>query len=255
MPVKTLILFAWRRPEYTRRTLESLKLCCGIEDYRLVASVDGPPKYSDEVIDAIRSVNVPNLAILRQPVNYGVAEHPPRVFHAVKSDFYVSIEDDCLLAPDALHLADWFFENQSERYPFLALGHESDSGWKHPDELFETPIIDSPFAWCFSAASWEWIWPHWNCKTVPPMGWDWSLSYTMFLHQKMALAPLLSRVFNIGREGGVHGTPQWWDEHWGRCVYSGDGQHPPPFSNYTITSSMEPILMKDWMIPEMERGK
>ena len=250
--IKTVVLFAFRRPEYTHRALVALTQCPGIQNYRVVVSIDGPHQLSDATYAAVKPF-AGDVAIIRHRKHLGVADHPPAIFDGLKSDCYVSIEDDCVLAPDALHLADWFFEHHARQYPFLSLGRASKTGWERPDDILETPVIESPWAWCFTRDSWHWIRPRWNCKTVAPTGWDWSLTYTMAVNQQTALAPVLSRATNIGRDGGTHGTPEWWDEHWAGNVYSGD--RPAPFSEYQIQGRLDLPFLQDWMMPELEQAK
>jgi hypothetical protein len=53
------------------------------------------------------------------------------------------------------------------------------------------------------------------------LGYDWSASYMMHKHGLWALEPALSRVRNIGREHGVHQTPEGYDVEMAGLVCAG----------------------------------
>jgi hypothetical protein len=256
--MKTITVLAWRRPEYTKRCLEALAKCRGVENYRVSVSVDGPiecPLTNNAAAVAFDAM----VGVSRWPDNLGVAEHPVRAFDiafACGSDFHVSIEDDCLLAPDALKLADWFYAHPNrDQWAFLNLGHIQGDGWDHPMEVCESSQIVSPWCWAFTRESWAKIRPYWNQKVQVPQGWDWSLSYTMALNGWTSLYPYLSRAYNIGKEGGVHTVPSAYDAELGFMSWSGDGTHPvpPAITSFAVTplDTSKPVF-QEWMIPEMQ---
>ena len=70
----------------------------------------------------------------------------------------------------------------------------------------------NPWGWAVTREIWKrWFKPNWNCKTVPPLGWDRSLGYIIQKNGLKCLRPRMSRVRNIGREGGVYETPEHFD--------------------------------------------
>ena len=188
-----------------------------------------------------------------------------RAFEDRDSDFNLSLEDDAVLTPDAALLAKWFWEchgGPASEYTLMAMCNHRDFGrGKNPGGIPDDPSyvaeathISSPFAWCTSRWQWPFIRDHWNKKVVNPSGWDWSLSYAMRLDKRRALHPVLSRCKNIGREGGVHEYPEWFDQSQGGLVYS-NGTYAGPYKVVAKIPDSELERLEPWMLPELERSK
>ncbi len=113
--------------------------------------------------------------------------------------------------------------------------------------------ITSPFAWAISRANWEILSPYWNAKEHYPMGWDFSLTYFMRMRGMLAVSCVHSRCQNIGREGGVHETPETFDKTQLGLTYSEMDDCPD------IDVAWAPVdigayrkQVDQWMVAEME---
>lgn len=139
-------------------------------------------------------------------------------FHETDCRAIVAIEDDCLLAPDALQLCSWFLDNHTGEYLFLNLANcnQPTACLGRELDVVESTRIVSPWAWCFTRAAWESrIRPQWNHlagEGGSPKGWDWSLSASMEQHGWKSLMPVLPRARNIGRDLGENGGAILFDE-------------------------------------------
>src|SRR5574340_426440 len=174
--MKTIGLTAFRRPEYEKRVMQSVKDLNHIDrGYRFFTFHDrenGGHLGCDR--NMFRSIS--------QCFEYG-------------SEFHVQIEDDTLLAPDALDLADWFF-NHPERDNYVLLNlHAHSKDLSQPLDIHEHYGFTS-WGWAITREMWErWILPNWGGKhRVHPMRWDWSVSYALRKNGLKTLSPILSRT-------------------------------------------------------------
>lgn len=277
MSRKIVVYNAWRRPDYTRTSLQALAKCRGISDYKVQIMVDGGGQRGV----AETAVNVADdcgldWALHLNDHNLGVAGAPleamRKAFGQHHADFIVRIEDDAVLTPDALELADWYLDLCSrepramEKYLLMGLcDHENKDvdfpitmidkrGGVSPEYLLEHYKLTSPFAFCLCKENFPFVEKYWNCKTQIPYGWDWSLTYVMRLKEKFSLAPILSRCQNIGRDGGVHDTHETFDRMQTGITYS-TGQLP--IGQFVVGNTLLPLVLgslTDWMLAEYERG-
>lgn len=222
--MRTITILAYNRPHYLKECLEALAKCRGVKDYGILISVDGGGS----------QVEVPaglDAEVVSMKMPYGIDEHNFVCYEGVftngggQIDFNIALEDDAVLTPDALELADWFYHHpKKDDYAYLCLGDPSYS-YDARDEDYST-VRDTQklytSAWCFTKKSWEIMREFWNRPLQTEQGWDWSLSYTLLEHNWRGLAPVVSRARNIGREG-VHSFPAWFDEHVAKAAFS-DGR-------------------------------
>jgi len=230
--MRTITVLAWRRPAYLRRVLEALAKCRGIEGYEVFVSVDDAAHQNETLLAAHGStpamfghdryhVWAPHCELL------GVDWHPKHVYDCIfdleGSDFNVMLEDDVLPSPDALELANWFYEHGREYACLLLHGGTTDQS--NPLAVNEISRF-CPWGWATTREMWERWWkPNWNCKINEPCrGWDFSMGLVIQRNGLKCLKPALSRTLNIGREGGVYETPGHWDE-WAARLVASDGTH------------------------------
>lgn len=234
--MNTITVCAYNRPGYLRAVLASLSTalreCPEMRDAKIVIGVDPGGDRQAEVIDEL--TNLPGAhELIVWPKHLGVSEHPRRllqyVFSDLHSEFNVYLEDDTVLSPDALKLAHWFYKAQYERdrdtaimNRVLCLSLHSRSTVCYEPAVVRLRRDFCPWGWCCTHLAW-WLWfsHHWNSKRALPVGFDWSASLMMHRHELWALEPALSRVRNIGREGGEHQTPEGFDEEMRGLVQAG----------------------------------
>jgi hypothetical protein len=277
--MKTVTLIAHNRPMYTARVISALaetllRTPDPVFD-RLIISIDPGNQETIDVCDKATEilaetgviechlyVNKPNSPTVDGTDAVALNEFTAlsRAFDDHGSEFNLSIEDDAILMPDAALLAQWFYERHggpTSDYTLFGMCNHRDFGRgenpgkvpNDPSYMAESAHIPSPFAWCTSAWQWPFIKASWNCKKVPPMGWDWSLSYAMRLERRKALHPILSRCENIGRDGGVHESAQTFDATQIGLVYS-DGTYD---GDYRIVVRIPPVELEQldpWMMSE-----
>ena len=170
-----------------------------------------------------------NLEVVYWPEHLGVTEHPRRLLQYVfierGSSFNLHLEDDTVLAPDAIRLVEWFRAHMPEPAHILSLHSRStDNAYLAPSLVMPRPDFG---VWGWATTSYvarKYILPWWNHRRTEPLGWDYSLTGVIERYSLKVLSPALSRVANIGREGGAHQTPEGWDLEMEGLVCAGPDQ-------------------------------
>jgi len=236
--VKTpILLFAFRRPVHTQRTLESLAANAEARDAHLTIFIDGPRheedrRLSDAVEAVARSRNwCGQVEVVRRPVNWGVPKSViTEVTDAVnRYGRVIVLEDDLDLSPYFLR----FMEDGLERYCDEPRVMEI-SGYRYP-----VKNVPSRSAFVGHAVGWGWAtWKRaWDLFEVDPHkliarieraglqrqfdlegtapfmqmlhnaargrlgGWDVRWSATMLLNGGLTLCPPASLANNFGHDG------------------------------------------------------
>jgi hypothetical protein len=215
--MKTVTLVAYRRLHYLNRVIESLKKN-SLTGYSLFVGVE-PDDQS--VVDYCRNLDFMPTTVVVNENRLGVAWNPhatiSRAF-AAGSSFNVALEDDVVLSPDALSLANWFFAlPYCEKYFSLNLfNYHSDAAF--PDEVEESNHF-VPLGWAVTTRMWhDLVEPGWMCDQ---RGWDFSVNRILESNPGLRLLqPRLARANHIGREDGAHCTPAFHDATFSRLPIS-----------------------------------
>lgn len=233
---KTITITAWNRPAYLRQVLDSLRAndCSG---YELFVGVE-PSDRAEEIVKIVEAVDWMPRTVIRNPVRLGVRGNPYTLLDRVFSRgslLNIYLEDDVIVSPDAVRMANWYLETQGERewlslnflnyesYPGIPCGIRA---WQNFNAL---GMALRPFAW------FHWFEPHWLDDEIAKRvwktstGWDWSITAFLKEHPEVrTLTPHLSRSNHIGREGGVHCQPEFHDLMFKNLVMNQD-PNPGPY--------------------------
>ena len=211
---KVITLLFWKRPKYVRQVLDHLSQCRGIDAYHLVVHLDGPAnKAVRELCHAIK-----------------FAPHETRQFHQNHgcnqctrtvlrrgfdlSDYVIHVEEDVLLAPDALQYFEWARQFGPDKTLLNVSGIRHPTGWlfEHghfPDgQAIEQKAKRSGGFTCWGWATWKDRWQEldkiWSTEPDRKLSWDVRIEQYRRQHKLAELMPLVSRVQNIGAEQGTH---------------------------------------------------
>lgn len=170
------------------------------------------------------------------PRRLGVRDNP---FHALKTafaggaDFVLLLEEDFLLAPDALDLARWYRDHHRPHWAALNLlaGNCGSAGLLSDttlsDALFETRCFNS-IGVGMTAADWARAAPVWRRRHAPRYhsirdlpchhGWDWAL-FAMIQAQPdlRVVQPVTARCTHAGPKG-EHCTPDFQQKAFARLA-------------------------------------
>lgn len=218
---KVLVLTLFRRPEYTKRTLDVLAQCYGIEDYSVHFACDYDFRYADEcqkvqdlALDwhAAKKVQV-HIGTHRTGIDEMKLQYIPLAF--LESDFVVVLEDDMLPAKDFLRFMEW--GNRNFKY---SAGILSVCGYNRHAEM---NLADLYRIWddeCFHA----WGWGMWRDRWERFFGneaaeyrvyagelvngkFDYYLSDMAKKHHLQTVMPVIARIQNFGEKNGEHTIP------------------------------------------------
>lgn len=206
--MKTISLPVYRRPDRVRRLLETLR-ACKPEGYTLVVSAE--PGFQD-VLDVISSIDFMPFRVSINRERLGLNGNIKNsLFMAMDagSDFNIALEDDIVLAPDAVAMADWFsgYELRDE-YACLGL-FAAKSSTKNPLETCETQDFRS-WGWCFTKQAWDsYVFPglHFEpgCHASKYSHlWDFKLQGYFIQYGVKTLHPLLTRSNHEGCDDGTN---------------------------------------------------
>lgn len=210
--MKTITLPVATRPHYLKQMLDTLKEN-NLEGYKLYIACE-PVR---EVINIARSIDFIETDVRYNSKVLGVRENPYRCIQQAfddGSDFNVHLEDDIILSPDALDLANFYYEKFKDK-PMTHINYGMFNYDSEPEEPEKIQVIEGKFVglgWCTFKECWnKWFKPYWfddkiNAEVWSPqtIGWDWSIAAVAKTNNLTSLQPLASRSNHIGRVGGTY---------------------------------------------------
>ena len=121
-----IVLFAFNRPEHTRKTLESLSRNEGIKDSELIIYLDGSKdEMSHDERDCIKQTkdvcqnfqSAKNIKIVERPTNFGLAKNIIEGVSEIINEYGIVIvlEDDLELSPQFLNYMNQTLDFYSEQ--------------------------------------------------------------------------------------------------------------------------------------------
>lgn len=173
MSYSPIALFVYKRPEHTRRVLESLMQCPEFNDSPLYIFCDGAKKEEDfdKVIQArevVRSMVGAKAEIIESPTNRGLANSI--IFGVTrlcnKYSRVIVLEDDLVVAPQFLNFLNAALDKYQDESTVMQV-----SGYMFPVPEFidKNEAVFLPFI-----TSWGWgTWKRaWDCFDAQAFGWE-----------------------------------------------------------------------------------
>ena len=133
---KVITCCFWRRPAYTKKIIDALKKCKGIGEYLILIQQDGADSKGDYGQSVVRniceSIDFAEARIVSESSHLGCNENTRRALAAgfVHSDYVIHIEDDVMVAPDALSYFEWARQFGSDPSLFIVSAWRHPAGWK-----------------------------------------------------------------------------------------------------------------------------
>lgn len=220
-------MVAWNRPEYTRRVLEGLATCRGVEKYTLTVSLEpGCPE-----VEALFHQTWPFcVAYGVHPVRKGVALNTKYVIGSLfgqGAERIIHLEDDTVPAPGALEYFEWAFEKYKHDHSILSISAYYYAGQHQcidQDNLGKSVPREHWHA--VRRRQWftPWMWGTWKDRwrdmesqwvNVTHINDSWATHINHHVRgDRYEIIPALARSQNIGAENGVHVVdPAWHKQH------------------------------------------
>ena len=223
--MRSITITAWRRPEYLNTMLASLAKN-DLSGYRIYFGLEPG---CTPVIDLADAFPHEDKIIVINQKKLGVCDNPFNVLSLAfsqGSEGNIYIEEDLALSPDVTQVADWYLD-QVDKTQVLYLGlFNMTSDPSKPEQFFKGRSF-SPLGGVISKDQWNtWFKPNWKNNAEPikiwgKWGWDWCMSAVIRNNPELrSIFPKASRTNHIGREGGVHCTPEDHDKHFGHLKIS-----------------------------------
>lgn len=160
------------------------------------------------------SIDFVEIDIIYNDVTLGVTENPKALLNHIfnTSDFNVYLEEDIVVSPDVLLMANWYADHQKyEDYPILCLSNFDTVDYtKEPNIISSAhPLKFTPFAWATDKKYWE---THMS-KTwsTHSSGWDFAATKELLDAGLTIAHPNCSRSNHIG-VSGVHMTADYYNK-------------------------------------------
>lgn len=222
---KTITFPVGYRPRYLIEFLQTL-VRQDLAGYQIIASAEN----CKPCIDVLKNCGIP-ITILLKENSSGIKSHSGAIanmynalsyaFNEVKSDFNVHLEDDFLLAPDAINLANWYYENfKNDPLAYVSYGLFGFNPRGEDYTALEEVNFFEGLGWCTFQSGWQTCFGKaWFDKTTAKKyfnnhGWDWNVQSYFKEYGYKALRPLINRTQHNGRVDGTCCTVQHHDVHY-----------------------------------------
>ncbi len=231
MQHKSITITAMARPALFANMVRSL-VACDLAGWQVYVAIE-PGAHQDEIAGLAQSLlPAAGLTLLRNTRRLGVRENPKAAImaaFAAGSTFNLCLEEDFLLAPDALQLADWYAAHAQPHWMCLNLlaascecmGNLSDPA--HPSLVFEGRGFSS-IGVGLTRANWDRVAPSWSAPrgvqrkgrlNMGHSGWDLAL-FALLLQNPdwRSIHPIAARCTHRG-DTGTYCTPAFQDAAFG----------------------------------------
>jgi hypothetical protein len=222
--MKTITFPVGYRPNYLIKFLDTLRRQ-NLEGYEIFCSVEKSP----ECIKVLEESGI-EMNIIFKPDSTGAKSHSgarANMYNALSSafeagsDFNLHLEDDFLLSPDAVDLANWYYNNYKDK-PLTYMSYGMFGFNPRGDDYNALEEVDffEGLGWAVFKENWEacyrdsWWDESLAKKYYNAYGWDWNIQAYFRDHKCKAIRPLINRTQHNGRIGGTCCTVQHHDKHY-----------------------------------------
>lgn len=230
---KVITMTAWRRPEYTRQVIDSLKNCIGFEEYVLLPTIE--PGYQD-VSELF--ANIPNCDVVINDTRLGCATNTLKALQRgfEISDFVIHLEDDTVPGVDSLKYLEWAYntyKDDKQVFSVTAYNRIRDIDKIDPQNYF-TSYRQKRYT--------VWMWGTWidrfeeMSKKWDFESWDTNINEKI-RENRYEMCPTVPRSQNIGEHLGTHVTPDYWKKYHYSPVWINNILNPNPLDMNTSSFS------------------
>lgn len=204
----TLSLTVCRRPEYTLQTILAIGNCINIEKYDVAVFVDFE---CEQTLAVVNDCRLPAWQVFVSEHRLGCNASVRRAlaWGFARSDYHIHLEDDTVPAKDFLQFMEWGRSFGGDESVFSVSGYSRSNGTPNGSERRHWFY---PWGWATWANRWKEIDAAWQLGS--DVSWDTTVNRDI-RNGRTEIGPALSRIQNIGRDGGAHVTADVWErEHY-----------------------------------------
>lgn len=229
----SLVITAWKRPEYLVRTLQSWALAPELRGLNEVMVALGWSNRFDDQRDVIRraeqQLGRPVVIVADSPLaaespgmHRALGEAIDLAFEQAGTEWVLCGEEDVVVSSDVLAYTGWAQQHASEDVLCICAHNRGGMGW---DDLHAGPSDGqasqtdvrrlpyfNPWGWCIRRDKWRQVarpvWD-WDCNDGGDResGYDWGMQRLSALGPWVNLVPDAARSQTIGKDNGVYSTP------------------------------------------------
>lgn len=203
-----IVMTLCNRPEYTRRVLEALAQCDGIEGVPVAFACE---PVNAEVVRLARKFREPRFV----SVGTRKAGCNLNTYYALSVGFseydqVIALEDDTVPGKDFLRFCEWGLrEYRDDKSVFSICGYQRTPA----DELVHTSAVIreqwfTPWGWATWRDRWDSVRTKWPADDSQ-VSWD-TVIDKVTRAGRYEIRPLVARIQNIGGEGGAHVPSAEW---------------------------------------------
>jgi hypothetical protein len=220
-----ILMTAWRRPQYTRKVLQSWSEVRGVKDVPFTVFLE-PSDRQEQMREVIRESGLD--IYLRentelQGVDVNIAKGAETLFQEnPELRYLIFAEDDLIVSNDVLEFLLWADEQFRDRKDVLVVNAHTDDGATENADPAEVMLGQRLRCWIWGTWRDRWeetLLPTWDYDTSTseypgdPCDWAWNLDLRVIPRGGFrTVLPAASRSQNIGKWEGVHASPGLYAE-------------------------------------------
>jgi len=238
----------YNRPEYLKATLDALSKCIGLENYEIITSEEPCPEVDELLTRELATLDIESTRH-KNKERLGNIKNCKRVFElgfATGAEWIFGLEDDIVLAKDALLWMEWAINKYWDEDRVIACSAFTFQGKEYyykPENLsksYLSAINFSPWGWATTKHKWDMFAEGFDNAIRENWieNWDIQASLLMRADNKMQLRPVISRSENIGVIGDKT-DEEWWESSQKIYRFIGKDQPNYPLVKYDEITEKE----------------
>jgi hypothetical protein len=229
-----LLITAWKRPEYLRRTLASWAAAEDVGELRMVAVALGWSVRMDDQMDVIAEAEQAlgrKIAVLKDSteaahgpgMHRALGEAIDRVLDGFRPEWVLCGEEDVIVSSDVLRYMAWGQAQYRDGTLCICAHNQGGAGWdglsapREDDDADQAAVrllpYFNPWVWCTKKHTWRatirpvWDWDCDSGAAFNESGYDWNMQRLSGTGPWRNLVPDAARSQTIGELAGVYSTP------------------------------------------------
>lgn len=215
-----IAISAYNRPEYSQRSLAAIFGAKGfsLDKYKIFCVIDcyEDGSYNQDVLNVYTSFGITPIVVgEKHGCNYTVKKALDLAW-ADEPDFVLMLEDDIIIADDALLYIEWAAEKYKGDTSVRTIGlWKSKNGWDFNKPLSKSELFkvhEQVWFTCWGWGTWNEQWKEIsNTWTTGSDSHDTSWDVVMYSHlgDRKEVVPSISRAYNCGEFNGTHRGRAW----------------------------------------------
>lgn len=215
--MKTLTISLYNREEYTKRLLDSLNECYGLDDYNITICCEPGFKAIEEMAKGFRP-NQTEVIVNSRRYGCNTNIYQCLAIGFSKNDYHIHFEDDTIPGKDCLKYFEWAKEQYRNNSRVFTISGYVNSNNKTEHYYPINKKINTvfyrqwftPWGWATWKDRFSEMKSAWDFQGVNG-SWDATINHEV-RRDRYEIVPTVSRIQNIGADMGTHVPNKEWHE-------------------------------------------